>query len=45
MDTFGHSTRLQKKKKLSDTVQGDRIKRQNIIHDIVFEFGSAAAWG
>ena len=32
-------------KSFSDTVQGDRIKRQNIIHNIVFEFGSAAAWG
>ena len=26
-------------------VKGDRIKRHNIIWDVLFEFGSAAAWG
>ena len=38
MDTFGHHACV-------CPVKGDRIKRHNIIHDILFEFCSAAAWG
>ena len=38
MDTFGHDACV-------CPVNGDRIKRHNIIRDILFEFCSAAAWG
>ena len=38
MDTFGHHACV-------CPVKGDRIKRLNKIHNILFEFCSAAAWG
>ena len=38
MDTFGHHPCV-------CPVKGDRIKRHNVICDILFEFCSAGAWG
>ena len=38
MDVFGHHACV-------CPVKGDRIKRHNIIRDILYEFCSAAAWG